>query len=175
MEYVNSFSANKAGKAFVVSVDGIHPDGKTLVFHVDSGASVTFLGLDSFCSPSKKDDYKLLKDLIVAEIEDGGFEKVKKSASTATNEEVEMYPCKIDRVVISDTREITLYFYIYLGLAGMPLLGFDYIDDCSFQHRIDGDLIFVAFADNPGKRFYPEKVIDFTKIISQYNNKRNCM
>ncbi len=83
-----------------------------------------------------------------------------------------MYPCKMDRVVISDTREITLFFYIYLGEAGMPLLGFDYLDDCSFQHRIEGDLIFVAFADSPGKRFYPEKVIDFNKVIDRYNKKR---
>ena len=41
MESVASFNVTKAGRAYVVNVDNLHPDGKSMLFHVDSGASVT--------------------------------------------------------------------------------------------------------------------------------------
>ena len=80
-----------------------------------------------------------------------------------------MYPCRFEGASISETQPIILYFCVYLGDIGMPLLGFDYIDDCSYLHRIGGYLIFNAVANNPGKRFYPEKVIDFNKVLNKYN------
>ena len=90
----------------------------------------------------------------------------KSSASTATEERIEMYPCKCDGVSISETKPITLYFCIYLGDIGMPLLGFDYIDDCSYHHSIGGELYISAVADDVGKRFYPDNVIDFNRILN---------
>jgi len=155
-----------------VNVKRFHPDGDMMLFHVDSGASVTFLGLDSFCDPDQLDEYRLLKSIVEDEIRAEGFENLSDSASTATKEEIEMYPCKYEGVSISDTREITLYFYLYLGDIGMPLLGFDYLDDCSYHHVIGGDLMIVAVARDVGKRFYPDKVIDFNRVLSQYNSKR---
>jgi hypothetical protein len=51
-------------------------------------------------------------------------------------------------------------------------LGFDYIDDTSYHHSIAGDLIFTAVQDDPGKRFYPEKVIDFNKVMDLFIQSR---
>ncbi len=79
-----------------------------------------------------------------------------------------MFPCKCDGVSISGSREITLYFYFYLGNIGMPLLGFDYIDDCSYNHTISGNILVTAVAENVGKRFYPEKVLDFNHILNRF-------
>lgn len=172
MEYVSSFDASKAGKAYIVKVRNLHPDGDIMSFHVDSGSGVTLLELDTLCSPKTKNEYELLKCIILDEISKGGFSKLKTSASTVTKEEVEMYPCKYDGVSISGTKPITLYFYIYLGDIGMPLLGFDYIDDCSYQHGIGGDLIFTAVANNLGMRFYPKRTIDFNKVLNRFNSER---
>lgn len=172
MEYVNSFSTTKAGKAYIVNVYNIHPDGDVMVFQVDSGASVSFMGLNSFCDPDKTDEYNILRDIVSDEIRNGHFERFKNSASTATQEEVELYPCKMDNVSISDTAPITLYFCLYLGNVSMPLLGFDYIDDCTYNHRIAGDIIFTAVAEDIGKRFYPDKVIDFNRVIDRFQMER---
>lgn len=172
MEYVSSFNATKAGKAYIAKVRNLHPDGDIMLFHVDSGSGVTLLGLDTLCSPSNISEYASLKKIIEDEIQAGDFDKIKSSASTVTKEEIEMFPCKFEGVSVSGTKPITLYFYIYLGDIGMPLLGFDYIDDCSYQHSIKGNLIFTAVADEPGKRFYPEKVMDFNKILNKYKSQR---
>ena len=53
-------------------------------------------------------------------------------------------------------------------LSFMPLLGFDYIDDCTYHHTMSGNFIITAVADDVGKRFYPEKVQDFNKIVEEY-------
>lgn len=173
MEYVNSFNAIKSNKAYLVKVKNLHPDNDSMTFHIDSGASVTFLGIDSFCSPKKKDEYDLLYGIVEKEINRGGFEKYKTSAQTVTKEEIDAYPCKYDGVSVSGTKPITLYFCIYLGDIGIPLLGFDYIDDCSYQHGIGGDLIFTAVAEKPGKRFYPEKLIDFNKVLKEFSESKH--
>ena len=53
----------------------------------------------------------------------------------------------------------------------MPLLGFDYIDDTSYHHTIAGDLIVTGVAEDIGKRFYPEKVLDFNSILEDYKSR----
>ncbi len=172
MESVHSFNAATLGKAYGVYIHDLHPDGDAMLFHIDSGASFTFLGLNCFCDEEDTSDYALLKSVIEDEITKGGYESVKHSASTATKEQVEMYPCKYDGVSVAGTLPITLYFCIYLGDIDMPLLGFDYIDDCSYHHTIGGELMINAVAQNVGKRFYPDDVIDFNRILDVYMNKK---
>ncbi len=173
MESVGSFSATKAGKSYIVKVNGIHPEGKAMLFQFDSGASVTLLGLNSFCDKDDTTNYDLLKNIIETEIETGNFEKYKNSGSTATEQSIDMYPCKYEGISVSGTSEITLYFHIYIGNIGMPLLGFDYIDDISYHHSIGGDLVINAVSDNVGKRFYPEKVINFNDVLDNYKKLRS--
>ena len=172
MESVHSFSASNLGKAYGVYVHDFHPDGDAMLFQVDSGASVTFLGINSFCDESDTANYDCLKRIIMDEIAKGSFESVKNSASTATDEQVEMYPCKCSGVSVARTLPITLYFYIYLGNTPIPLLGFDYIDDCSYHHSIGGELVVNAVAPDVGKRFYPDRVIDFNEVLKRYKVKK---
>lgn len=167
MEYVGLFSAIKSGKAYVVEVDNLAPDDGIMTFHIDSGASVSLVGLNSFYNPDDKIRYEKFKIALESEIFTGRYDAYRKSGSTVTEEEIDMYPCKCSNVSISGSKPVTLYFHIYLGNIGMPLLGFDYIDDTSYHHTIGGDMIFGAVADNPGERFYTDKVIDIRKILSQ--------
>ena len=39
MEYVDSFNAIKAGKAYIIEIDNMTLDNRVITFHVDSGAS----------------------------------------------------------------------------------------------------------------------------------------
>ena len=172
MESVDSFSTIKSGKAYIVEVENLSPDDRIVAFHVDSGASVTLIGLNSFCKSGNEQEFTLLKEIVEEEIKNGSFEAYKTSGSTVTEEEIEMYPCKLSGVSIGGTKSATLYFHIFLGRIGMPLLGFDYIDDTSYHHSIAGDLVFTAAQTDPGKRFYPEKVIDFNKVLISFIKKR---
>ena len=172
MEYVGSFNAIKTGKGYIVNIYNLHPDGDIMPFQFDTGASVTFLGINSFCDEENKEEYELLRNIVKEEIADGKYDVVKDSASTATKEEVYMYPCRYDGVSISGTKPIVLYFFLYLGDVSVPLLGFDYIDDCSYHHSIGGELVVNAVAQDVGKRFYPNTVIDFNKIIERFNRER---
>ena len=92
-----------------------------------------------------------------------------------TQEKVEMYPCRYQGVSVSGTNPGTFYFYIYPGNINMPLLGFDYLDDCSFHHGIGGSLIVNAIAENAGKRFYPEKLLDFNIIMEKFKKEREMV
>lgn len=172
MEYVGSFNAVKAGKAYIVEAENFAPNNRIMTFHVDSGASVTLLGLNSFCRRDKVHEYELLKKIIKEEIQQGGFAAVANSGATVTEEEIEMYPCKYDGVSIMGSKPITLYFHIFLGNIGMPLLGFDYIDGTSYHHSINGDLVFNAVAEDVGKMHYPNKVIDFNKVLNRFNSQK---
>ncbi len=83
-----------------------------------------------------------------------------------------MYPCRFRGASISGTKPIDLYFFLHLGNVSVPLLGFDYIDDCSYHHSIGGDFVVNAVADEVGKRFYPDSVIDFNRVLDQFSKKR---
>ena len=56
----------------------------------------------------------------------------------------------------------------------MPLLGFDYLDDTSYHHSIGENLVINGVADEAGKRFYPDKVIDFDKILQSFQKSMFC-
>ena len=92
MESVASFSTIKAGKAYVVKVSNLRMDGTAIAFHVDSGASVSLLGVNSFCDEEDTESYTCLKKIIEEEIQKGCFESLKSSGLTATDQEIDMYP-----------------------------------------------------------------------------------
>ncbi len=62
MESVGSFSTAKSGKSYIVYVENLHPFGNYMTFQVDSGASVTFLGINSFCD-EESPEYNILKNV----------------------------------------------------------------------------------------------------------------
>ena len=91
---------------------------------------------------------------------------------TVTNERVEIYPCKCSDVSIEGTPKITFYFHLYLGTVSLPLLGFDYIDDCSFSHRSKGDIEVSAVSQNAGKRFYENGTLDIRAVMENFSKLR---
>ena len=64
MESVDSFSTIKSGKAYIVEVENLSPDDRIVAFHVDSGASVTLIGLNSFCKSGNEQEFTLLKEIV---------------------------------------------------------------------------------------------------------------
>ena len=172
MQSACSFNALKGRDAYFAKIVGVGLDKRDLFFQIDSGAGRTLIGLNSICGDDQI-AYEKIAGLLQSEIDTSGVKSHRKIMKTVTRENVEVYPCKLGNVSVMGTTAITLYFYIYLGTVNMPLLGFDYIDDCSFRHSIGKEIEIMAIADKPGRRFYPEDIIDFDKILEQYRTRQN--
>lgn len=169
MQSVCSFNVRRIGKRFVVEVRGF--SGIDRLFQFDTGASVSLIGLDTVCE-SPESQNRLLK-ILEEEIKEQDIQKDAVSAQTVTNEEVTVYPCVCRGIRIQGTAPIDFYFHIYLGKIRLPLIGFDYIDDCMFHHNINGDTNILAVAENVGKRFYRQKVIDFNHVMELLNKEES--
>ena len=167
MQSLASFSTIKARKSYFVRVRNFRRDVEELFFQFDTGASLSLIGLNTICDKSEEKQEKLLK-ILQEEIDKNGIAAYHDNPKTVTEEEVIVYPCKMEGVSIMGTSTMCLYFYIYLGNVNMPLLGYDYVDGCSYQHSIGGNIEVLAVEDNVGKKYYPEKVIDFNRVLDGY-------
>ncbi len=171
MESIASFNLQKGNRGWFVKVKNLRGDGEISLFHFDTGASMSLVGLNTLCGDDPE-DCAVLRDIIEKEIQTKGIEDYENPPKTITNEVIHVYPGKMSGVSISGTAPITFYFHIYLGMVNLPLLGFDYIDDCSLQHQIAGNMDIRAVASDVGKRFYPEKLLDFNFIMGRYQSLR---
>ena len=54
------------------------------------------------------------------------------------------------------------------GDINNPLLGFDYSDDCYYLHHMGGNIEILGVASDAGKRFYPERVLDFDRVLDDF-------
>ena len=169
MELQASFSFPKRKRSYFAVIYNLLGEGTTNVFHFDTGASISLIGLNTICGDDPQ-RCEALKSIILDEIKNLGVLPYQESLQTVTQDELIVYPCKCEGVFIQGSAEITFYFHVYLGNISLPLLGFDYIDDCSFKHSIRGNLFVQAVANDVGKRFYPDKVVDFNKVIRKYND-----
>ena len=166
MEYVASFHLTKLNNSYFVGIKGLRRDGKMLPFLVDTGASISLVGLNTISD--RLSDRKLLKEITKEAIQQEHITAYSERFKTVTAESIEVYPCKCSGISVSDTLPITLYFGLFLGDITLPLLGFDYLDDCTYHHSIGGDLLISAVAKDIGKRFYPDNVLDFNSILDSY-------
>ena len=137
-------------------------------FLFDTGASVSLIGLNTICG-EESERCDLLRDIILAEINENQIEEYRELSRTVTGEAIHIYPCKCSGVSISGAEPIDFYFCLYLGNIEVPILGFDFITGCSFHHGIDGDIEVTAVTAEVGKKYYPEKLIDFNKIMRRYH------
>lgn len=166
-QHVASFSLLKINRSFLINVRKLQGDDDAKLFLFDTGASISLLGINSFVGEDMRAG-DILKDILETEIRTKQITPYRETLKSITNEPVTAYPCKCDEVLISGINPITFYFHIYLGNVSMPVLGFDYIDDCSFVHSISGGVDITAVASDPGKRFYPDNLIDFNFVMKEY-------
>ena len=169
-EPVSSFTLIKYGKSYLVRVSNLRPDVKSIYFQFDSGSSVTLIGLNTICD-NDEERKNILKDIILEKVAQKGVSEHTITAQTVTRERITLYPCKCEGISIFNTIPKTLYFYVFLGDVNKPLLGFDYIDDCTCHHTVGGDFVILTVADDAGKRFYPEKILDFGEILEEYEKR----
>lgn len=167
MQSLASFSASRVGRAYFIETNGFRRDGTNLVFQFDTGASMSIIGLNSICDGS--DEKECLKDILENHI--SAFDKTSfdnATAKTVTLEEVVAYPCVISDISMMGVRIKKLFFHVVLGDINLPLLGFDFSDDCAYHHSINGDIDILAMTDMPGSKWYKREVIDFDRVLDEY-------
>ena len=164
-----SVSLRKLKKSYIVFAKGFIERKKKTAFIFDTGASITLIGINTLIGNDKESFYRM-KYIIEQEIMEKGVLEHGELLKTATEEQIQVYPCKCEGVSIEGMREITFYFHIYPGRVGMPLLGFDYIDDCTFSHGMGGTVNITSVSEKAGKRFYAENVLDLRKIMQKFQH-----
>ena len=167
MHSLLSFSSIKSYNHCLVKADNLRLDDESTLFLLDTGATVSLIGLNTICDDDVSNQH-LLKNIIHNCIENNEVIPSRKDFKTATQENVTVYPCIKRNVTIMETEPIDFYFHIYMGNIYLPLLGNDYLDDCKYHHNIEKSIEVLAVADNVGKRFYPPNVIDFDRVLNEY-------
>lgn len=163
-----SFNLYRIKRNYFVNILDLAGKANDILFLFDTGSSVSLIGLNTICG-NDLGKCNILKGILENEIRKNNIVEFSEVLRTATDETVNAYPCKCDGISVSYTSPITFYFHIYLGSVSIPLLGMDYIDDSSFSHNIAGGIEIKSIASDVGKRFYPERVIDFNAVIDKYN------
>lgn len=167
MPSLDSFSAIRAGRSYLVSVRNIRQDQEYVYFQFDTGAAMSLIGLNTICDRDAVRQQRL-KDILLEEIDGNAIHPLSEAPRTVTEESVTLYPCRLDGVSIMNTREITFFFCIYLGNVNMPLLGYDYLDDCTYHHLAGGNIEVTGIKNGVGERYYSGPLIDFKLVLERY-------
>ncbi len=169
MHLLQSFSSIKFHNHSFVNVGNLRSDDSDTLFLLDTGATVSLIGLNTICDEDEIKQ-KVLVEILYDHIEKNKINPARNQFKTATQEEVSVFPCVKRNVTIMGTRPISFYFHIYMGNVHLPLLGNDYLDDCKYLHDIGKSIEVLAVSDNVGKRYYPSSVIDFSIVLSDYSH-----
>lgn len=170
MDSIASFKIPAFESKFIVDVQNLLGDETMVPFCFDTGANVSLIGLNTVCG-NNQSDWGILKTIVEKHV--ARKKIVPFMAKTVAMEEMMLFPCKSEKVSVAGTQETTFYFHIFLGRIGVALLGFDYINGCSFTHEI-GKSIFVNAVNNKmNAALYPKNVLNFHDIMKEFRKKKN--
>lgn len=167
MQSLGLFSAKKIGRSYIVEISGIRRD-VDVFFALDTGSFTTLIGLNTICGNDDK-RAEILKDIIERRADELGIKSESNFGKTITSESLPILPCRLSKVSVNGTKERKLYFHIYLGKISRPLLGTDFLDDCTFHHNLGSSIDIIGIAEDAGKSAYPIEVIDFDAVMDEYN------
>lgn len=136
----------------------------------DSGAAISIIGLERF---GRELQDKLFLDFFDKYIKDNGIDK--KVYTAANGQEIETYPCTIDKISLDGTDIINFRFGLVLTQkSNRFLLGDDFISCCEFQHMIGGSILVNDFSQSRYEAYTSKtKLADLTAIFSNYKKHNN--
>ena len=173
MDLIASFSSQKIKNFHFFSISGLLPDNEDLVFLFDTGAICPIIGMNSFFpekdSPENLKKKEFFEKLLRKELISQNILLRTNPLKTASNQEVRTYPCICKDVSISNAKELDFYFDFSFDEISIPLLGSSFIDDCSYNHSIGGNLNITTIKENAGAAFYDGfDILNFNKIIAKF-------
>lgn len=138
----------------------------------DSGAAISIIGLERF---GRELQDKLFVDFFINYTKDNSIDK--KVYTAANEQEIETYPCMIDKISLNGTDIINFRFGLVLTQkSNRFLLGDDFISCCEFQHMIGGPILINNFSQSRYESSVSNtKLANLTVILSDYKKQHNNM
>lgn len=168
MDLVASFSSQRVNTFNFFFVRGIFGDNN-LLFLFDTGAACSVVGINSFFREGREtiEKRKTLEELLKDEIKNKDV--LPRNLKAANNQSVTTYPCICRSVSIENTSERDFYFDISFEDISIPLLGSSFIDDCAYNHAINGNINITGIKEKAGSGYYDEcTLIEFDEIARKY-------
>lgn len=169
MDLMGSFNSTKVNTFNFFYVRGLMGDNE-LLFLFDTGAACPVVGINCLFD-ADEEKKAILEQVIRDEIEAQNVDARPIPLKAANSQEVTTYPCVCHNVSIGGTIDADFYFDIAFDDISIPLLGSSYIDDCSYNHAINGNIVITGTKEDVGKSFYMGyKVLDFGVVVKEYDN-----
>lgn len=110
----------------------------------DSGAAISIIGLERL---GRELQDKSFLNFFIKYTQDNGIDK--KVYTVANGQEIETYPCMIDKISLDGTDILNFRFGLVLTQkSNRFLLGDDFISCCAFQHTIGGSITITDFSQS---------------------------
>ena len=171
MDLMGSFSSRRLNIFNFFYVYGMLDDNG-LVFLFDSGAICPVVGVNNFFDKGADiENRAILENILKEEISRQNISPRPIPLKAANSQEVETYPCICNGVSIENTAELDFYFDISFEDISIPLLGSSFIDDCAYNHAINGNVNITSMKEDVGKSYYTGyNLLDFNKVVARFEN-----
>ena len=92
----------------------------------------------------------------------------------ANNQAIETFPCVCHHASVENTEKRDFYFDISFADISIPLLGSSFIDDCAYNHAINGNINITGMKEKTGANYYEgTRLLDFDKVVERFNSGMN--
>lgn len=171
MDLIASFDSQRVNTFDFFVLRGIF--GRSgLFFLFDTGASCPVVGVNNFFDKDDMENKENLEKIIRDEI---SIQKVAPRPiplKAANSQPVTTYPCVCHGVSIENTAEQEFYFDLSFDEISIPLLGSSFIDDCAYNHAINGNVNITGMKKRAGANYYNGRnVLDFDKVAKEYEKR----
>ena len=169
MDLIASFSSHTVRSFHFFKIKGLIRN-QIMSFLFDTGAAYSVIGVNHLIEPghhADEDRKHRLRDLFIEEATRQGIKERSERLRAANNTAIVTYPCKCSDVSIEGTPPIDFFFDFSLGDINLPLLGGCFMNDCAYNHGIEGSVIVTGMRNNPGMELYRNiPTVDFAQAIS---------
>lgn len=131
----------------------------------DSGAAISIIGIERFGIAFQEQQFI---DFFIQYVQDKGIDK--RIYSVANGQEIETYPCIMDKISIDGTDIQNFQFGLVISQkSNRFLMGDDFISCCDFNHGIGGSIYISKFSYSKyAKSAENTKFAHINHIIDRY-------
>ena len=173
MDLMASFSSRRINVFNFFYIYGMLDDNG-LEFLFDTGAICPVVGVNNFFDDEDAKERRELEDILNEEIINQNVKCRPAPLKAANRQEVKTYPCVCNGISIERADVTDFYFDISFDDISVPLLGSSFIDDCAYNHTINGNVNITGIKNCAGASYYKGyNLLDFNKVATRFHIRRN--
>ena len=169
MDLIASFSSQRINTFQFFTLHGFI-GSRDLIFLFDTGAACPVVGVNNlFRNTEDTSSTKRMSFEVLLRGELSAQAIPPRPMKAANSQKVMTYPCVCHNVSIENTARRDFYFDISFDEISIPLLGSSFIDDCAYNHAINGNLNITGMKDKTGADYYVKSnVLDFDAVVAKF-------